>query len=245
MSTRTTSVQDAIKTGLKEVGQPADIIFYSGIGLCILLMCVDFSWWYLVLIPSAALVSTIYVNRATAKWKIWAYDNVCDIHQLQRSAELAQLLARGSHERANGLMSSTQRETLKTLQERFHCEAVFVNDPLIPNETRVFYSGSGSIGVPALVLNEEGIWTESEGYLAWGQIKKERIPVVSYSGIRPGGGKAGASSEYVFRFDHPNGCFEMPLSSLQIKVWELDLLLYIYRGRYALAQLPADKVTNS
>lgn len=239
MDTRSVSVQEAIRRGLKAVARPTANIMIAAVVVPVLLMIIYFSWWWLLLFPAGIITSNLYWGWAARNWQIWAYDNVSDIHQLQRSAEMAGLLTKGSHERVSSMLSIPQQEKLRTLQERFANEAVFVDDPSIPGRTAVYSSrSSGSDGEPELALNSAGIWTLHDGFFDWRLIANERIPQVSYSRMRQTGRYGSVGGEYLFRFDHPNGGFEIPLSALRISVWELDLLLYIYRGRFAVGQIP-------
>ncbi|WP_276133959.1 hypothetical protein [Polluticoccus soli] len=236
MITPSISVQEAIKAG-KRIARPGQVMFFSGIGLCILLLVTNFSWWDFLLIPASVIVPTIYESWASLKWQIWAYEHVADIHQLQRSAELAGVLIRGSHERVPKIASASQKEILIALQERFKAEAVFIDDPTIAGRTPVLHANGQD---EMLALNSAGIWTVSDGFFDWNLVSNERIPQVSYRRAIHPGRKGVRQSEYLFRFDHANGTFEIPLSVLDISVWELDLLLYIYRGRYALGQIPTN-----
>ena len=169
---------------------------------------------------------------ATPKWKIRAYSSVTDIHQFQRSAELAGLLLRGSHERTSGIVSSSQKEILKTLQKKFLEEPVFTDDPSIPGETAIpeksFFE---VVSEPMIVLNDSGLQLRSVGYFDWSQIDNEHIAKISLTRSN-GKGDTDVAFKNFFVFNSPTQHFEIPLSSLKITAWQLDLLLYIYRGRF-------------
>lgn len=223
------SVQEAISRGIRVVKTPAKLILISAVTLCALLMILHFSWLELLLPPLGLVSGLIYLTVATPKWKIWAYENVDDIQQLQRSAELAGLLPMQSSENIDSFLSSSQKERLIEQQKRFSTETVFVNDSSIPEEM-VFYSGIPN--EPLLTLNKSGIQIHPEKLFTWDQVTDERIVQITYSKMSGRTGEdVSAGSNYFLRFEHSQETFEIPLSSLNITVWKLDLLLYTYRGR--------------
>lgn len=234
MSPRTVSIPQAIEQGEKQIASPSRIILIATVALPVPLMVLAFSFWWLLLLPCGMFASIVYVAWATPRWQIWAYRNVNDIHQLQRSAELAGLLTRGSHERVSGWLGLRQQEQLRTLQERFKEEVGFIDDPAIPGRTAIYYKSYRNDDEPALALNSAGIWIGSHGLYDWDVITNERIAVVSYSRRSFAGTNSRPSGHRLFRFEVPDGQFEMPLATLNIEEWELDFLLYIYRGRCGL-----------
>jgi hypothetical protein len=238
MSLGSISVQEAIHRGLKMVALPGKIILYATIPVCILILIIYFSWWFFLLLPAGLMLSVLYAVWATTRWRIWAYQHVADIHQFQRTAELAGLLMRQSHDRPGYLISRAQRARLKALQRRFSGDPLFVDDHTIPADTSVysktFFFASKQ---PRITLNESGIQIHPEGFFSWSQISNERIIRVSMSrtSARTGTGVSAGSKEYL-RFESAGLRIEIPVSSLMITVWQLDFLLYIYRSRFTLKQ---------
>lgn len=228
----TTSIQDAILRGFKQIVFPRRVIQLIGLFLCLLLMVLDFSWWDLLLLPTALLLAQYYSIRARTKWRIWCYENVADIHQLQRSAELAELLMVQSYNKPGFLASKKQNEILKQLQTRFDADISFVDDTSIAAETPIYRKFSAQ---PIMVLGAQGIQYKNEGLFEWNNIANARIAHVTYSrtSARTGAGIDAGSKDF-FRFEYGSQRFEIPLSSLKITNWKLDLLMYIYRGRFSL-----------
>src|SRR5690606_12625712 len=154
------------------------------------------------------------------------YETVGDIHQLQRSAELAGLLKLRSHERISGIMSYSQRRRLIALQERFAEDDTFVDDFSMPDETHLYQrsvSNPSAADEPIVTLNDSGIDVQSEGFFGWDQIQDERIARVSYTKrIFLPGMRIPAGSSALFRFEFPSGRIEIPLASLNVTIWELD-----------------------
>ena len=219
---------------MKTVIVPPRRIFIVFLLLAVL-MVICLSWFGLLFILAGVIGSSLYMSWATPRWRIWAYDHVTDIHQLQRSAEMAGLLPLHSHDRITGFTGMRQRSILEELQQRFNEQYDFIDDPSIPEETHIYPTKAANTN-PIMTLNAVGIWTLNDGFFAWGQITNELIATVNY--VRRNfatGGKSGAGANKVFRFDFSDGNFEIFLSNLYIEPWELDLLLYIYRGRFASA----------
>jgi hypothetical protein len=229
------SIREAIQNGLQEIAKPSRYILLAGLALPVLLLLLGASLWTLLLFPAAAVVSSIYTSGARAGWRITAYETVGDIHQLQRSAELAGLLRLNTHESTGGLMSHSQKRKLQALLERFAEDQVFRDDFSIPEETQIYalsLTSPSETEEPILTLNETGIKVHSEGFFEWGQIQDERIARVTHSRrtFLPGM-DISAGSTALFRFEFTSGRIEIPVASMDITIWELDLLLYIYRGR--------------
>jgi hypothetical protein len=235
MSEHFKSIQEAIRAGLREIPTPSRYILLAGLALPVLLLLLGASLWALLLFPVAAVLSSLYPSWARSGWRIRAYEAAGDIHQLQRSAELAGLLRLNSHESTGGLMSHSQKRKLQALLERFAEDQVFADDFSVPEETHIYarsLTSPSESDEPILTLNEAGINVHSEGFFEWGQIQDERIARVTYSRrtFLPGM-DISAGSTALFRFEFPSGRIEIPVASMDITTWELDLLLYIYRGR--------------
>jgi hypothetical protein len=221
------SVREVIERGLKEVERPGDIIILVSLILSAVLVY-SFSWWCLLLIPIGAVIATQYAIFATEKWKYWAYHNVNDLHQFQRSGELAGLLKIGSF------------ETLpQELHEMFANAPDFVDDPKIPGELLFGTPPFSRKTIDAIVIiNERGVHLP-EDFFEWEYITHERVAHVSYRRKRGDGTETGGTRKN-FRFQYGNRHLEIPLSELNTTAWKLDLALYIYRGRHSLNKAMAN-----
>jgi hypothetical protein len=224
------TIQEAIDRGEKLIVRPSAAMMIGGMILGIVLPIVFVSGWPVLLIPAGFVLSFLYTGWVTAGWRIWAYDRVSDIHQLQRSAELAGLLPRQSHDKVGGFMGIRQTERLRLQQLRFKEEPGFVDDPSIPNATAVLQRAAfPGFRDPVFTLNDFGLQLASGEFFAWDEIENERI--IQTSSRRMTGGTLSAGTRDFFRFESPRGRFEVALASVAISGWKLDLLFYIYRGR--------------
>lgn len=228
MKDHTTTIKEAIEKGLKTHAISKRVLPTTaivGIGLPLL----SFSWSTLLVIPIGIIASTLFDMWTIPRWKLWAYEHISDIHQLQRSAELAGVLSRHSYNKTGLLLNKVQKRKLKLLQERFEQDADFCDDTSYAAEYKIY---SYSSTAPLLILNKEGIQVEDEYFAKWEEVHNERIAHVSYSKMSPRtGGDISAGSKDFLRFECSKGRYEHPISALNLPAWEIDLLLYIYRNR--------------
>lgn len=226
MHTASVTVQQAIERGQKVVEKPSVFIMAAGPVLCVVLMIIHFSWGYLAMLPLFLFCSYLYTKSATRRWCTWAYDNVNDIHQFQRSAEIAGLLAPGSYQ-----------NTSAEVQQRFAADAQFFDDPTIPSETIIYSTLMSSFQKPGMTISDKGIDIQSDRFFPWAEIENERIASIGYSRMSARTGEdISVGSANFFRFDYPDGRIEVPMSAISIPTWKFDLLLYTYRCRYMLQQ---------
>lgn len=243
----TVTIQQAILKWKARGYLPMVLILLSAIVLASILYIFSSGVYALLVFVGGVFWMVRYGERRRTEWRLWAYDRVTDIHQLQRSAELAMVLKLRSHDKI-GVANAQQKERLISLIARFDEEQVFEDDASVPQETMVRPSSIFSDSQMLFKLNDEGITSGSGEFVPWSDVQHERIAFVSFSRTNPHtGGEIPAGSMAVFRltgreistggkgffrFECSLGRMEYPISSLNIEAWKLDLLLYIYRGRY-------------
>lgn len=75
------------------------------------------------------------------EWKIWAYENVRNIHELQRKAVDEKLIwANGSWFEKTEFKNYEQKQRLKQLDKKFLEKDIFKDDISVPKETIIYYS---------------------------------------------------------------------------------------------------------
>lgn len=75
------------------------------------------------------------------EWKIWAYENVRNVHELQRKAIDEKLIwASGSWFEKTEFKNNKQKQKLKQLNTKFHEKDFFKDDISVPKETIIYYS---------------------------------------------------------------------------------------------------------
>ncbi|MFH6969093.1 hypothetical protein [Flavobacterium sp. FlaQc-28] len=134
---------------------------------------------------SGWLVWSYFVN----KWKIWAFENVRNVHTLQRKAVEEKLIwESGSWFEKTEFKNYDQEQKLKQLESKFLEKDVFKDDISVPKETIIFYSKTTLIFLLLVSLGMIfigiyfGLQQEYFGllilafglYLAYDQIKKLR-----------------------------------------------------------------------
>lgn len=234
MPNRTVTIQQAIDRGNELMSYQLWVLIAVSPIVAIILASAGLFVSAALAIPVSVALSIAYAAWMRPRWRIWAYSHVTDIHQFQRSGELAGLLVLHSHNKAGGLIGVRKRKVLKSLLSRFDEEPVFVDDPAFPATTKVFVKSIfDESSHPAFVFSKEGI-TCAGDFIPWGEIKDERVAKVSSSRYNADTGATTASANVPFlRMDTKRyGQVEHRISKLSIKPWKLDLLLYIYRGRY-------------
>ncbi|MGY3211819.1 hypothetical protein [Mucilaginibacter sp. HD30] len=83
----------------------------------------------------------LFWSKRTTRWKLWAFDNVDDVHELKIMATEAHLCpAYGTVMDKLQFQSTEEREQWRNLQDRFNFRSAFKDDPDIPARIEVFYS---------------------------------------------------------------------------------------------------------
>ncbi|MBD1395395.1 hypothetical protein IDJ76_19995 [Mucilaginibacter sp. ZB1P21] len=87
-------------------------------------------------------------SKRTTRWKLWAFDNVNNVHELKRVAVRANLYAAyGSFMDKLQIQSAAERADWRKLQERANFPEVFIDDHNVPPETTIYFS------TPYLIFN--------------------------------------------------------------------------------------------
>lgn len=80
------------------------------------------------------------------KWKIWAFENVQNVHELKRKAIEEKLIWKtGSWFEKTEFKSPEQRIKLKSLEKKFLSKDIYTDDKTVPIETKIYYSIRTSI----------------------------------------------------------------------------------------------------
>ncbi|MBB4804302.1 hypothetical protein HNP37_004389 [Flavobacterium nitrogenifigens] len=81
-----------------------------------------------------------------ANWKIWAYENVRNVHELQRKAVEEKLIwEKGNWLEKTEFKNDLQKQKLKQLDKKFLEKDIFKDDISVPNETLIYYSKTSII----------------------------------------------------------------------------------------------------
>jgi len=80
-------------------------------------------------------------SRRTTRWKLWAFENVKNVHELKQVARRAALYANyGSFLDKITIQTKSEREQWANLQSKFNRTDVFEDDAKVPTETVIYFS---------------------------------------------------------------------------------------------------------
>lgn len=144
----TVTVDEAISKGHRMISYPVigiilgTIIFTAYLNLQRLIP----NWSYPVSFVVAFFLGRIWCSYMITKWKIWAYDNVRNVHELKKRALQEKLIwADNSFFAKTEIRTAKDREKLKSLQNKFKKDDIFQDDLTVPFETLIYYSRTKSL----------------------------------------------------------------------------------------------------
>jgi uncharacterized membrane protein YeaQ/YmgE (transglycosylase-associated protein family) len=144
----TVSVDEAILKGTRMVVYPRFFFFIAGFGVIGYLAATkQVPGGYIFLgIILGLIAGWLYWSIASVKWKTWAYDNVRNVHELQKRAVKEGIIADdGNFWDSTTIKFSGDKEKLNSLQAKFDVPDVFTDDYQVPAETQIFYSKSKNL----------------------------------------------------------------------------------------------------
>lgn len=160
------SVDTAIEKAKRTILYPSlGILIGIPLILCILAeLDIIQSWLVLIGFICSTLISILFWSFTITNWKIWAYENVRNLHELKRRAIQEKLTYEDdSFYLKLEFKSQRQKEKLKYLEKRFENKDLFSDDNEIPTETiisfskngrsLIMYSGLGSLALISLTLS--------------------------------------------------------------------------------------------
>lgn len=139
----TVSVDEAIKKGIYLVNLPALLIFVIGLIASFALAFKFFGPYEMILALIVSYVlAAAYRAIMAAKWRIWAFDKVRNVHELRERA-LSEKLMFPTNRPGFGIInynSKRQEEQWEQLQAKFQQSDIFIDDQSVPAETVIRYS---------------------------------------------------------------------------------------------------------
>ena len=144
------TVDQAIRRGKQLITYPMIVIAIAGIVLTMMLGITGVISWVFMLIGMllSILVSLVYWSFMITRWRLWAFDNVRNVHELKSRAISNNLIwPDNSFFSKAEIRTSFQKSKWLSLQERFRSVDVFQEDFTIPSETVVYYSKKKAITV--------------------------------------------------------------------------------------------------
>ncbi len=146
----TVSVDEAIKKGIWTVNVPSMAIMY---GLWILLAYLGWAAlipiWLIVIGTILSLVfAWIYWSIAVTRWRLWAFENVRNVHELKKRAIKKKIIWKDNNIfESTELRTKSQKIQWEKLITKFNRSDVFIEDYSIPQYTYIYYSRGQAIGL--------------------------------------------------------------------------------------------------
>jgi len=137
------SVDRALSRGQRLINLPVLAIFFLCLGLGIYLV-IQKSYPGLITVgislQVAFILSWLYWSFMITKWRIWAFENVRNVHELKKRAIRDKLIWPDESIFAKTeIRTKNDRERIKALELKFAEEDLFIDDCLVPCETVVYY----------------------------------------------------------------------------------------------------------
>jgi len=139
----TITVDEALRKGKRDINLPVYVIMFGIIGLSIYLVTAqNYPGWYIVAgIVCGFVFGWLYWSFAITKWRLWAFENVRNVHELKQRAIKDKLIwTDGSFFGRTEIRTADQKQRLINLQDKFNKPDIFNEDYSIPVETIVYYS---------------------------------------------------------------------------------------------------------
>jgi hypothetical protein len=163
------TVNEALKKGNATLNYGSGAIFFIFIGAGFVLsnLYPGLTGWMIVGgIVLGLLFTALYWCLQANKWKIWAYENVDNIHELkQRAIDSKLMYADGSAWNKITITSADDKQRLAALADRFKQKDVYTDDVTISSETLIYFSKPASMFnmLIALALAGFGIYFMTTG----------------------------------------------------------------------------------
>lgn len=140
----TVSVDEALKRGKRGVTLPSlliiIILLFSSVFLAVKFRGYE-GWIISIGLLCSFISGWVYWGFAVTRWRLWAFENVRNVHELKKRAIKAQLIYKdGSFFEKTEIRSAADKAKWTELQEKFRSDDVFNEDHTISDETLVYYS---------------------------------------------------------------------------------------------------------
>lgn len=139
----TVTVDKAISKGHKMVTYPGMLVMFGTMGLAIYLGVQKIipTWGIPVGIVLSFLFAWLWWSFMITKWRIWAFDNVRNVHELKKRAVQEKLIwSDNSIFEKTEIRTSNDKEKLSALQNKFKQDDLFQDDLTVADETVIYYS---------------------------------------------------------------------------------------------------------
>jgi hypothetical protein len=137
------TVDKAISRGLLTVNGP---VLLTLIGCPILALIFSKNnvipdWGIGIAVLIGTILAWLIWSFRITKWRIWAFENVRNVHELrQKAIEFKLIWPEGSIFEKTEIRSNEVKEKLKTIKKKFELEDVYEEDYTLPPKKEIYYS---------------------------------------------------------------------------------------------------------
>jgi len=138
----TISVDTALAKGHKMLTYPTLIIIFGTVGVAVYFSIKEILpfWMIPVAFGVGSVFSWIYWSFMVTKWRLWAFENVRNVHELKQRAIAEKLIwADDSPFVKTEIRFKADKEKWALLQDKFRIPDKFEDDPTVPYETAIYY----------------------------------------------------------------------------------------------------------
>jgi uncharacterized membrane protein YciS (DUF1049 family) len=142
------TVEQAIARGNKMVNNPTlCILILVPVAFMLLYYYDVFSAWIIAVgFVLGFLLAWLYWSVMITRWRLWAFENVRNVHELRKKAIKEKLMwPEGSMFEKTEIRSAPEKEKWKALQQKFELPDEFKDDLSIPAETIIYVSKNKSL----------------------------------------------------------------------------------------------------
>lgn len=139
------TVQQALNKGKFKLVYLPLLLLLSSIGIGVYLKSFEsFNGWAIgISVVIGFLLSWLAWSYFVVEWKVWAFENVRNVHELKRKAIEQKLIWNdGSWFNKTEIISYEQKQKLKYLEKKFLEKDVYHDDLNVPKETTIYFSKS-------------------------------------------------------------------------------------------------------
>ena len=149
------SVNEAIARGHRMINVPVMGIMFGTLGLCLYtgIQKILPIWIIPIGFLLAFGLAWLYWSIMITKWRLWAFEQVRNVHELKKRAVLEKLIwPDNSVFEKTEIRSTIDKERWDMLQHKFEKEDEFIDDSTIPSETNIYFSKGKNYFEMAIML---------------------------------------------------------------------------------------------
>ncbi len=142
------TVDEAIKKGQRMLNYPVQCILLLMLGIGFYAGTQKLASPRILLLGFvlAIVLPWLYWSIMVTKWRLWAFDVVRNVHELQKRAVQERLIwSQGSFFEMTEIRTASDKSKWESLSKRFRNPDEFMDDPIIAEKTLIYYSAQKSI----------------------------------------------------------------------------------------------------